>query len=257
MSGGTNRLAAANAARAARHQLRQTSSALQGLRRGTSSDVRRNSYHAGDHEKRKWSTHNTFSAAVRNERVRQVRAWSMSPAQKKAGNRRGPLSFRTPHIYDVIMSFRNFENGACFPSIKGIARRANVAIATVDKAIKELVDAGLLGKLLRTRPVEDPDPKGPQVEQITTAYWFLVPTWLAKALKAKFGSAPKPDDQVQREQDDAEHVQRMLDTLSAEDLAAFRLGDQTVLAKALASFGRAHDRIARFQSVETIRDAKI
>ena len=176
----------------------------------------------------------------------------MHPDQKKKGERRGPLSFYTPRIYDVLMGFRDFTNGACFPSIKGIARRANVAIATVDKALCELVDAGLLGKLLRTRPVENPEPGGPQVEQITTAYWFLVPSWLADALKKAFGSAPKPDDQEQHEADQAAQLAQMLGSLSAEDLAAFHAGDQSILARALVSFGRSHDR--RSSAIPTCRN---
>lgn len=229
-------LAGARAARADQQRHRAAAYAVQATKRGTSPDVRAKSFQAGPHEERLWRQHNRFSAAVRAQRVREVKRWSLG--LKQPGRRSGALSARTIDAYDYLMGIRDFRTGACFPSIRGIAAAIRCAVSTAEKAIRELCEHGLLGRRLRTRPVDNPVPGGPVVEQITTAYWFLVPAWLADKLAQAFGSAPKPDDQLQRERDDAERVMEMLAAGSLDDVVRFRAGDASPMAEALRSLGR-------------------
>jgi len=56
-------------------------------------------------------------------------------------------------------------------------------------------------------------------------------------VRRMMGKGPMPDDEVIRRKADEEETAAMLTTISAEDLAAFRAGDET----ALASLGRSVD----------------
>jgi hypothetical protein len=237
MSAGLTRMAAANAARLAR---RGFGSAGSGQRRGKNLSVRRKTYNAGEREKREWRAHNVFSLAERNARFAAINEWSW--AQKEPGKPCGALSWSAQRVLDYLMGTRNYRTGQCDPAYSTIARDLRICLDTVSRCIKQLVDAGLLNKLRRSQPVEDPEPDGPQIEQISNAYWFSLPKRIAMRVAQLLGRGHKPADQAQREKDDAEAVQAMLKTLSVEELARFRMGDLTPLSDALASFGRSHDR---------------
>lgn len=234
-----NTLAAANAARRDRYKIRTTSYQMKGLRRGKSGKVRRDSYQAGEREAREWRRHNIFSATERAKRL--VAIAEANRRTKAAGKVCGDLKYRDLEILDCLMGVRCFRTGACEPALREVASMVRVCVQTVCDAIKRLVAFGVLGKVRRTRPIESPEPDGPQVEQIPNAYWFPLPAKIAERVRAFLSPGGKPVDQEQREQDEAALVAAMIASLSAEDLARLHAGDNSILAAALAACGRAHD----------------
>lgn len=214
-------------------------SARRSARRGK---VRAESYLAGDREKREWLTNNIFSARERRVRLDEVKRWNRRQ-ERQRGRHGGPLSRSTLEVFEYLLGDgRNFKTGAVEAAYTWIATALVMSRSTVIKAIKALCRAKLLIKLRRTRLIEDPQPFGPQVEQISNAYWFQLPAEIAAMVAKVLGISPTPVDQVQHQRDQAEQLTAMLATLSAEELALFRAGDQTPLARALAAFGRGVDR---------------
>ena len=236
-----DRLAAANAARRARQHIKTF--AHRGQSRGNSPAVRRESRYTGDREERAWRTHNLFGVKEREARSRAVSEWNF--AQKRKGQAWGPLGPSGQRFLDSMMGLRCFQTGRLDWSIRTIAEKLRMSIQTVCGYVKRLVACGLLVKVRRSAPVEDPVPGGPVVEQITNAYWFELPPEIAERVRQILGRHVKPADQEQHEADQADELQRMLDQLTAEELAALHAGDGSVLAKHLAALGRAVDRSQR------------
>ena len=108
-------------------------------------------------------------------------------------------------------------------------------------ALARLKEHGFLGWIRRVEPIENPDPFGPQVKQATNAYWFALPSDAADLVRRLLGRGPPPGDEVWRRAEHERELAAMLSTVSAEDLAKFRAGDDGPLAKALASIGRSLD----------------
>ena len=72
---------------------------------------------------------------------------------------------------------------------------------------------------------------------MTNAYWFELPKEAADMVRRMMGKGPMPDDEVTRRKANEEDTAAMLTMISAEDLAAFRAGDESPLA----SLGRRGD----------------
>lgn len=230
---------AANAARRERQIIKRTMDACSGKRRGKSK-VLRNSYLAGDREKREWRAHNIFGVVERDKRIQAIEEWNYGA--KQPGKGCGPLGYSDVRVLRYLMGVRDFKDGRCDPAYSDIATALRICFQTVSNAIKRLTAEGLLGKLRRTRPKLDAEPDGPQVEQISNAYWFTLPKGIMARVRQLLCKGGKPVDQEQREREEAEQIAAMIASLTAEEAARFYAGDQTVMAAAIASFGRAVDR---------------
>lgn len=233
-------LIAANAVRRAAYTKRRAAYAQQQKRLLGRNPVRRHSPYAGETELRAWAQHNVFGARDRRARLAVIHQWNYR--EKKKGASWGPLGPSGERFLDAMMGFRCFRTGRLDISIREICAKLRMSVQTVCGYIERLEKLGLLKKLRRSRPVENPEPGGQQVEQITNAYWFQLPPELQERVRQILEGSGKPVDQEQRERADAEAVAEMLSTLSAEDLARFRMGDTSVLANALAGLARAVDR---------------
>lgn len=243
-------LSAANGVRRAAYVKRREAYAHQGFRRGNSPAVRRHSQYAGETELRAWRRHNLFCARERRARVQALREWNYG--EKKPGSCWGPLGPSGERFLDSMMGLRCFRTGRLDISIKEIARKLRMCVQTVCSYVERLEGLGLLVKLRRSRPIEAPEPGGPQVEQITNAYWFQLPAELAERVRQILGSGSKPVDQEDRERADAEAVEAMLATVSAEDMTRFRAGDTGALAQVLIALAKGIDR--RDGAIPTRRD---
>ena len=231
-----DRLAAANSALRARRLTKSFATRATPHRTGA---VHRHSKYAGELETRAWRQHNVFSAMSRRARMQAVREWNY--LQKEKGQSWGPLGPSGERFLDSMMGLRCFRTGRLDISIKEIAAKLHMCVQTVISYIARLEDLGLLVKLRRSRPIEDPEPGGPQVEQITNAYWFQLPLDLAERVRQLLGRGGAPVDQQEREREQAEQLEAMLKTLSAEELARFRLGDAGELARVFAALARGID----------------
>jgi DNA-binding transcriptional MocR family regulator len=72
----------------------------------------------------------------------------------------------------LLYDFVDLMSGRLEPAIDTIAAKAKLARGTVVRALARLRAHGFLDWLRRTEPIEDADGAGPQVRQVTNAYWL-------------------------------------------------------------------------------------
>jgi hypothetical protein len=201
----------------------------------TGQKVHRNSRKAGTCEGHIWSPFN------KNERMARMRAAEQFDREnKQPGKRNGPLGHIGLDVLREMMRIIDFKTGRLEPSIEYLASRLKRAKSAIHDALVRLREAGFLAWERRFEPVEDPDPFGPQVRQITNAYALTLPQMAADMVRRLLGRAPLPADKEARRKDEEERTAAMLASLSAEELARFRLGDSP-LGDAAAALGRRID----------------
>ena len=218
----------------------------------TGAKVHRRSVRVGTREAYLWGA---FNKSERNARMRAAERFDRD--NKQAGKRNGPLGHIALEVYRELMRIIDFKTGRLEPSIKGLAERLKRSASAIHDALGRLRDAGFLEWIRRFEPLEDPDPFGPQVRQVTNAYKLTLPQVAADMVRRLMGRAPLPADEVTRRKEEEERTAAMLASLSAEELARFRLGD-SALGDALAAFGRSLDSNAiRFGGMNPALRGKI
>lgn len=167
--------------------------------RRTFQPVRRNSYHVGEREKRMWRP---FGDGTKQCGRRLAGAW-LSAAEnyelenKPAGKVNGPLGHIGLQVLKALLKRIDFKSGRLDPSIERIMEWTRRSRAAVCAALARLKDHGFLDWIRRTEPIEDPEPFGPQVRQISNAYGFDVarlPKAVAGFIKRLIADSPAPDD---------------------------------------------------------------
>lgn len=207
----------------------------------TGQPVRRNSRHCGERELRAWKANNTFSKSEHNARMRALE--NVAREEKTANpGRPSTLNANVRSVYRALLSRRDYKSGRLDLALTTIAKLLGLSKQTVVVALKRLKAAGFLDWMRRSRPVDNPDPFGPQVQQETNAYILLLPKAAADMVRRLCGRAPVPDDARHHEAEQAAQLSAMLETLSAEELARFRAGDMSALSDALAALGRRLDQ---------------
>jgi hypothetical protein len=200
--------------------------------RRTFQPVRRNSYHAGEREARLWRP---IAKDEIGPRLRAAEVYNRE--HKEAGKRNGPLGHIGIEVLRELYRLVDYKSGRLDPSIDYLTKKLRRSRDAVVRALAALRRHGFLQWIRRTEPVDNPG-AGPQVRQISNAYWFDLPA-KAKALVGMIlgRGSPKPDDQAQREADDAAAVEAMLVQAGPEAAARFIAGD-TALGNSLARLGR-------------------
>jgi hypothetical protein len=201
----------------------------------TGQKVHRNSRKAGTCERELWSSFNP------KERAARMRAAELFDRKhKQPGQRNGPLGHVALEVLREMMRIVDFKTGRLEPSLKYLAKELNRSISTIHDALGRLRKHGWIAWERRYEPLEDPDPFGPQVRQVTNAYALTLPHDAAGKVRRLNESAPMPADEAIRREEEEERTATMLASLSSEDLARFRAGDSP-LGDVLASLGRALD----------------
>jgi hypothetical protein len=146
-----------------------------GKTRRTGQPVRRNSYHRGERERLIWrplgkdrAEANRLKGAIRRAALRFDHS-TKSPKTRMGGE----LMMSGLKVLDVLLELVDYRSGRLEPAIATIAEKAALGVRTVVRALRRLADAGFLDWLRRTEAVEQ-DGAGPQVQQITNAYWFAL-----------------------------------------------------------------------------------
>lgn len=134
----------------------------------TSQPVHRNSYHAGEREVRPWRQHNMFAATEHNARMRA--AEEFDDLTRMPGRRNGALGHIALQVYRRLLRLRGRKTGRLDPTYAWLAAELNRSRSAVFRAMTRLKEHGFLDWLRRTQPVEDPEPDGQYVEQISNAY---------------------------------------------------------------------------------------
>ena len=188
--------------------------------------VWRNSYHVGQLEDRIWKP--ISGGGVRGGKrwtgalMKAARQLELESRRKRResepGARNGALGDIGLRVLEYLYSVVDYATGRLDPAIRTIAEETGFAYSAVHRALKRLKDAGFLSWMRRSRPVENPEPGGPQVEQASNAYGLLVPEAFRSRLARLFGKVPLPACEEDRRALEQQEVDRMLAGLATWSL---------------------------------------
>lgn len=200
--------------------------------RRTFQPVRRNSYNVGERERLIWKP---LDRGERRARLAAARAFDRE--ERKKGQPWGPLGPIGLELLDALYDLVDYRSGRLDPSINFLCAKIRRSKKAVIDAMRRLKENGFVDWIRRTEPIDNPG-AGPQIKQASNAYWFGLPAKAAALVARILGrGAPKPDDQLQREAEDAAAVETMLAQAGPEAAARFIAGDSAI-GDALAAFGR-------------------
>ena len=94
----------------------------------------------------------------------------------------------------------------------------------------------------RSKPIDDPQPGGPQVEQASNAYALLCPKAMRGWLSKLFGKPRQPECEEDRRRRERDDLETMLAGMSAEERLAATWDGDSLLGETLAALAGAVDR---------------
>lgn len=157
-------------------------------------------------------------------------------ANKKPGNRNGPLGGVAIELVELFANMVNFRTGQLDPSIETLMRHLRRSRDAIVRALKALRDHGFLDWLRRYVPTGN-EGRGPQVQQTSNAYRLSLPQRAMQFL-GRWGEAPPPpDDHTQAEAERVAEMAAHRASLPMDELALFEVGDNP-LGQALANLAR-------------------
>ncbi|MCW2406195.1 putative transcriptional regulator [Sphingobium sp. B1D7B] len=151
------------------------------LGRRTLQPVRRNSPYAGEYEIERWKRENMFPRSENNARMKQLE--QLMRSTKLPGRRRGIVGDIEKDVYRFLLARRSHKNGRLDYAINTIAAQIKRARSAVINALARLKELGFLDWRRRTAPVEDPEPGGQYVQQISNAYFLTLPRKAAELVR--------------------------------------------------------------------------
>ncbi len=209
--------------------------------------VWRNSYYEGQLEDRIWTPFmggNTRLARRRIGAIMKVardleRRTRLARQQVQPGAKNGVLGHVGLAVLEAMYRlFLNFRTGELAPPIAAVAAAVGHSYAATHAALGRLADKGFLGWWRRSKPRDDADGAGPQVEQISNAYVMMLPRALAPLVDHLMRKAPPPDDATWSTGQHNSQFKAMLDSLSATEFlqATFTGSDElgAILARIAA-----------------------
>lgn len=150
--------------------------------------VRRSSYDAGDRRAQVFQpigAGDPGSALRWCDKLVQT-AREFDRVHKEHGRRLGPLGDSALVLLETIVRrCLDFASGRCEPAIETLMRYTRYARATVVAALRRLKRHGFLAWVRRTVRTDNAPGEGPQVRQISNAYFFDL-TRLAGEVRARF-----------------------------------------------------------------------
>jgi len=220
--------------------------------RRTFAPVRRNSRHAGEYEVRRWKQDNVFGAAERRARLKAAKKYDRET--KVPGKPWGQLGPNGLQVYEHVLKARDYKNGRFDQAAQTIANALRISRKTVHAALARLKAVGLLDWQRRTEPIEDPEPFGPQVRQISNAYFLLVPKWLRSMLGKLLAEPPVPIDHAWAQAEDRAAVGSMLAAAGIDARIRYHV-DEPGLAAALRRFAETRARSENASNGVTLNPA--
>jgi hypothetical protein len=108
---------------------------------------------------------------------------------RKQAGKAHELSANCKKVLEVLLRrCTDYGSGICEPCLDTLQRMTRFARATIVRALRILRTAGFVRWLRRTAPTDNPPREGPQVRQVSNAYWFdlaELPRRVAMAVKAR------------------------------------------------------------------------
>lgn len=200
--------------------------------RRTHQPVRRKSTLAGKHDRQFWKP---TSRKEVGQIVLAARKFDL--ANRRAGERNGPLGHIAIEILELMANLVSFKNGQLDPSIEYLCGKLARSKNAIHRALKALRAHGFLDWLRRYVPTENGG-RGPQVKQTSNAYRLLLPRKALQWLGAWGRAIPLPDDFTHATEARRAEMEAYEATLSPEAYARHMVEDEG-LAASLAALARA------------------
>jgi hypothetical protein len=198
--------------------------------RRTFQPVRRNSYHAGERERRIWRP---FDPREKGPRMKAAEHFNL--VNKQPGARNGPLGHIGLEVLRTLYNLVDYKSGRLEPSIDWLCNKIRRSRGAVVTALQALKQHGFLDWIRRTEPTGN-EGQGPQVRQIPNAYCFGLPDVARDFVRRLMRKAPPPDDDSQRREVQAQTFDDMLRSLPLDEEMRARVNDPG-LAAVLARLG--------------------
>lgn len=211
--------------------------------------VWRNSYYVGQIEDRIWKPINggsrrggkRFVAAL----FRAAKKLELETLRKRRetdpGARNGALGEVGLAVLEYLYATVDFATGRLEPALRTIATEIGRSYSAVHRALDRLRRRGFLHWMRRSEPIEDPEPGGPMVKQVSNAYGLLCPPGMAGWLRKLFRGPPTPECEADRRKREKGEFEHMIDGLTAgEALSVTWTGDR-LLGETLAKFAAGID----------------
>ena len=209
----------------------------------------RNSYYVGQIEDRIWKPINGGS-------VRGGKRWTMAllkaakafeqrtraeRREKEPGARNGALGPVGLAVLEYLYETVDYATGRLEPAIRTIADEIGHAYSAVHEALCRLRLFGFLQWMRRSKPIENPEPNGPQVEQASNAYALLVPEKMKGWLARLIGKGPAPSCEEDRQRSKRQEFEGMLAGLTASEYQAQPFNEGALFGPTLRSIAAALD----------------
>jgi len=192
--------------------------------RRTGQPVRRNSYNRGEREHLIWRSLGETKSDARRFKGALLRAAERLDHQtKEPGTRMGALGLTGRAVLAVLCDIVDDASGRLEPSIATIAEKAALGIRTVVRALRRLNDHGFLSWLRRTEAIDN-DGAGPQVQQVSNAYWFELRGRAAGLVRLMLSGRTPPEVRTREE------LQTIDSRLRSDRLKAMRYSGARVSA---------------------------
>lgn len=149
------------------------------------------------------------------------------------------LTSASVRVFEEILTLCRLNCGRVFPSYDHLAQATSLGRATVARGIAILERIGFLVRQRRFKRI-DGDGPGPRYAQTSNAYRAFLPKAVLAYLPRWMRPAPVPDDELQRQAEHADDMDRMRSSLTCRELA-MTIADGA-LGKVLARLGSALDR---------------
>jgi hypothetical protein len=154
------------------------------------------------------------------------------------------LTDTTVRIFEELTALARACKGELFPSYETLAERTSRSRNSVWRAIGLLEALGFICRQRRFKKIKADGP-GPRYEQTSNVYRLELPAFAEKLLPFWHRRAPKPDDQLQREEDRVLEQAHMLSRLScreqAREIHVLSGSEDNGLLAVLERLGRALD----------------
>lgn len=239
------------AARISRTQLGRRTRML--LERGdsprTGEKVWRNSYTEGTIEDRVWKpihdgtrrggrrwTSALLKAARAFERRTRLKRREIEP-----GARNGALGEVGLEVLAYLFETVDYATGRLEPALATISEAVGRSYSAVHDALCRLRKEGFLHWMRRSRPIDDPQPGGQQVEQVSNAYALLIPREMMSWMRALLRKAPAPACEEDRRKREREAYEAMLADMTAEERHRATWSGDNLLGETLRRLAAALD----------------
>lgn len=221
--------------------------------------VWRNSYYEGTKEHQIWRPYGDGKArtgkrltAIVMRAAKGFERESRARRQKEVqGRRRGLIGEVGVAVLEFLWETVDYLTGRLDPAIGTIAAELGRSYSAVHAALTALRKHGFLQWQRRSRPIENPVPGGPLVEQISNAYVLLIPKAARNFVDVVMGKAPPPDCVAWDAEQRKAEFGRMLAGLTAGEFHRDFWSGDTRRGETLANIARMVDERESSKTRET------